>query len=92
VGCVFTAQGFEFDYVGIIVGRDLTYRFAQQAWVANSQATHDSSLKQSRFTDQERVGFFRNTYKVLMTTGMKGCYVYFENEEMGKFFRSRMES
>jgi hypothetical protein len=92
VGCVFTAQGFEFDYVGVIVGRDLTYRFARQTWVANSQATHDKSLKQSRLTDQERVEFFRNTYKVLMTRGMKGCYVYFEDEETGQFFRSRMEA
>lgn len=92
VGCVFTAQGFEFDYVGVIVGRDLTYRFTQQAWIADSQMTHDRSLKQSRLTDQERVEFFRNTYKVLMTRGMKGCYVYFEDEETGQFFRSRMEA
>ena len=78
--------------MGVIVGRDLTYRFAQQTWIGNSQATHDSSLKQSRLTDQERLEFFRNTYKVLMTRGMKGCYVYFEDEETGQFFRSRLDS
>jgi DUF2075 family protein len=40
---------------------------------------------------QEQVEFLRNTYKVLMTRGTQGCYVYFQDEETGRFFRSRME-
>ena len=37
VGCVYTAQGFEFDYVGVIWGPDLTYRFAEQRWVGDEK-------------------------------------------------------
>ena len=25
IGCIHTAQGLEFDYVGVIIGKDLTY-------------------------------------------------------------------
>jgi hypothetical protein len=53
VGCVYTAQGFEFDYVGVIWGRDLTYRFAQQRWFGDKTASHDNVVKRSgdRFSD-----------------------------------------
>ena len=33
VGCVYTAQGFEFDYVGVVVGPDLVYRPMDGGWV-----------------------------------------------------------
>lgn len=33
----------------------------------------------------------RNIYKILLTRGMKGCYVYFEDREVKRYFRSRMK-
>ena len=77
VGCVYTAQGFEFDYVGVIFGRDLRWDPASQDWIGDSGAGHDSIVKRSgdRFTD-----LVKRTYRVLLTRGMKGCYVYFEDE------------
>ena len=77
VGCVYTAQGFEFDYVGVIFGRDLRWDPASQDWIGDSGASHDTIVKRSgdRFTD-----LVKRTYRVLLTRGMKGCYVYFEDE------------
>lgn len=89
VGCVYTAQGFEFDYVGVIWGRDLTYRFDQQRWIGDKSASHDNVVKRSgeRFTD-----LVKNTYRVLLSRGLKGCYVVFLDRETENFVRSRVES
>ena len=89
VGCVYTAQGFEFDYVGVIWGRDLTYRFAEQRWVGDKTASHDNVVKRSgeRFLD-----LVKNTYRVLLSRGLKGCYVVFLDRETENFVRSRMEA
>jgi DUF2075 family protein len=89
VGCVYTAQGFEFDYVGVIWGRDLTYRFAQQRWVGDKTASHDNVVKRSgeRFLE-----LAKNTYRVLLSRGLKGCYVVFLDRETENFVRSRMEA
>ncbi len=91
VGCIYTAQGFEFDYVGVIVGNDLVYRHQQGGWVAQGNASSDSAINNSRLRPQEQAEFLRNTYKVLMTRGTQGCYVYFQDKETGRFFQSRME-
>ena len=77
VGCVYTAQGFEFDYVGVIWGRDLRWDPDSETWIGDSGASHDSIVKRSgdRFTD-----LVKRTYRVLLTRGLKGCYVFFEDE------------
>ena len=76
VGCVYTAQGFEFDYVGVIFGRDLRWDPTTNDWIGDSGASHDSIVKRSgdRFTD-----LVKRTYRVLLTRGLKGCYVYYED-------------
>ena len=86
VGCVYTAQGFEFDYVGVIFGRDLRWDPASPDWIGDSGASHDTIVKRSgdRFTD-----LVKRTYRVLLTRGMKGCYVYFEDDETRRVIRNR---
>jgi DUF2075 family protein len=88
VGCVYTAQGFEFDYVGVIFGEDLVYDFDSQQWHGNKSKSSDSVVKRSREKFTELV---KNTYRVLLSRGMKGCYVYFMNKETERFFKSRIE-
>jgi DUF2075 family protein len=89
IGCIYTAQGFEFDYVGVIFGKDLLYKFDRQAWIGDRQQSHDTVVKRSKdkFTD-----LVKNTYRVLLSRGMKGCYVHFMDKETEHFIRSRMES
>ena len=86
VGCVYTAQGFEFDYIGVIIGKDLVYR-SDQGWVGVKEESCDSMVKRSK---DKFVDLVKNTYRVLLTRGMKGCYVYFMDEETRKFFESRI--
>ncbi len=88
IGCIYTAQGFEFDYAGVIFGKDLVDRFDRQEWIGDRQQSHDTVVKRSgdRFTD-----LVKNTYRVLLSRGMKGCYVHFMDKETERFFRSRTE-
>jgi DUF2075 family protein len=89
VGCIYTAQGFEYDYAGVIWGRDLVYR-AREGWKAQPEFSKDSVVSRGA-----RGGDFRalvkHTYRVLLTRGLLGCYVYFEDDETADFFRSRVD-
>jgi len=88
VGCVYTAQGFEFDYVGIIFGLDLRYDWNKNSWVGDKTHSYDAVVKRSgpQFLD-----LVKNTYRVLFTRGIKGCYVHFIDEGTRQFFQSRLE-
>lgn len=90
IGCVYTAQGFEFDYVGVIWGRDLVYRAAEGGWVAIKAGSADKEVK--RAPHDQFAQLVKNTYRVLLTRGMKGCYVYFCDEETRDYVRSRLFS
>jgi uncharacterized protein len=52
VGCVTTAQGFEFDYAGVIFGNYLTYNFDQQTWKGHPENSADNIAKRSKTTSQ----------------------------------------
>jgi len=89
VGCVYNIQGFELDYVGVIWGRDLRYDLDSQTWIGDKKQSADSVVKRSkdRFVD-----LVKNTYRVLLSRGMTGCYVHFMDKDTERFVRSRMES
>lgn len=88
IGCIYTAQGFEFDYVGVIFGKDLIYDFDNQVWVGDKQFSADTIVKRSgdQFTD-----LVKNTYRVLLSRGLKGCYVHFLDKDTERFVKSRIE-
>lgn len=72
VGCVYTAQGFEYDWSGVLLGPDLVWR--EDRWVARPDRSHDSALRNAAQADFDRA--VRNTYKVLLTRGMSGSVLY----------------
>lgn len=84
VGCIHTCQGLEVDYVGVIIGDDLIVRNGEVITNPNARAKTDKSIsgfKKLLKTDPEAAnkkadGIIRNTYRALMTRGMKGCYVF----------------
>lgn len=91
VGCIYTAQGFEFDYVGVIFGRDLVYR-ARDGWVGQPEFSKDSVVRRAaKGSPQSFTDLVKHTYRVLLTRGLKGCYVYFEDPATRDFFLSRVE-
>ena len=98
VGCIHTCQGLELDYVGVIIGPDLIARGGDLKTVPEARSRMDRSIrgwkkmmKESPIEARERVDrIIRNTYKTLMTRGMKGCYVYFCDDETADYFRASL--
>jgi DUF2075 family protein len=84
VGCIYTAQGFEFDYIGVIVGNDLKYDTENDCLIGDINGTKDPMLKRGKENFDEYV---KNIYRVLMTRGLKGCYVYFVDKEVEMYFK-----
>ncbi|WP_406299102.1 DUF2075 domain-containing protein [Embleya sp. NBC_00888] len=77
VGCIYTAQGFEYDWNGVIIGADLVWRDGR--WTADRAASRDSVVVRAQ--PQEFETLVRNTYKVLLTRGMVGTILYSPDEE-----------
>jgi hypothetical protein len=89
IGCVYTAQGFEFDYAGVIFGTDLRYSFDTGGWEGHPEHSNDNPVKKAKVKFTELV---KNTYRVLLSRAHKGCFVCFLDKETERFFRSRMEN
>jgi len=90
VGCIHTSQGLEFDYVGVIVGNDLKFSFDSMSYYTNWSEYKDMNGKKGlREKPEELNKLVRNIYKILMTRGMKGCYVYFMDKDVEKHFLER---
>jgi len=75
VGCIYSAQGFEFDYCAVILGNDLVWREGV-GWVASRDASQDPSIKRRKLEQGELRDLLYQTYRVLLTRGMKGTFVY----------------
>jgi len=90
IGCIYTIQGFEFDYVGIIFAKDLTYNPTNKKWVSHKEESSDSMIKKAK--GEELTKYLKNVYRILMTRGMKGCYVHFMDKDTENYFKSRIEN
>ena len=98
VGCIHTCQGLEVDYVGVIVGNDLGVESGKLVTSPRGRAKSDKSLNgyvgerklNPEAADAKADELIRNTYRTLMSRGMKGCYVYFTDPEVKRYFESRM--
>jgi DUF2075 family protein len=94
VGCIHTCQGLELDYVGVIIGDDLVVRDGKVITNPDKRANTDASLKGYKKFYRENPEeakrksdlIIKNTYRTLMTRGMKGCYVYFTDNETQDYF------
>ena len=77
VGCIYTAQGFEFDYAGVIIGEDLRYDNRTGKIYTDRTACKDPVLRRNvKEANMTFDDYVRNIYRVLMSRGMKGCYLY----------------
>src|SRR5665647_1728936 len=75
VGCVYTAQGFEYDYAGVIIGPDLVWR--DDGWVMVRSANKDPDFRNhTKVADSQADRLIRNVYKVLLTRGMCGVAIH----------------
>jgi DUF2075 family protein len=98
IGCIHTCQGLEVDYIGVVVGPDFIVREGRVITRPKMRSKNDQSIKgyvsesRANAADANRKAdlIIKNTYRTLMTRGMKGCYVYFTDPETAEYFRSRL--
>lgn len=96
IGCIHTCQGLEVDYIGVIVGDDLIVRDGKVLVDPKKRSKMDRSIqgykklieKDPENAQKEIKAIIKNTYRTLMTRGMKGCYVYFTDKETEKYFKN----
>jgi len=99
IGCIHTCQGLELDYVGVIVGPDIRCEDGSIVTDFKRRSKMDQSLKGIRTMFKENPQealktadrIIKNTYRTLMTRGMKGCWVYFSDKPLANHFRMQME-
>ncbi len=92
VGCIHTAQGLEFDYVGVLIGKDLKYDSTSGRIITDKQAiSKDDKSSGIRSCKNESIvrKLILNTYKTLLTRGQKGCYVYCEDKSLAEYIKKK---
>lgn len=92
VGCIHTTQGLEFEYCGIIIGRDLRFENGNVITDQSQEALSDKSsgirsCKDTALADK----LIRNTYKTLLSRGQKGCYIYCEDKALADYIRNALK-
>ena len=91
VGCIYTAQGFEYDWNGVILGPDLVWRDGR--FVTVRGANRDPDFRNTKTVPDIRFDVLvRHVYKVLLTRGMIGTVIYSTDPETRDALRSLVGS
>ena len=98
-GCIHTTQGLEFDYVGVIIGNDIRYENGNIVTDYTKRASTDQSLKgikkiakeDPEEAEKRADEIIKNTYRTLMTRGMKGCYIYCTDPGLREYLKERLK-
>ena len=99
IGCIHTCQGLEFDHVGVIIGDDIRYEDGHIITDYTKRAATDQSLKginkisrEDGIEEANKIAdsIIKNTYRTLMTRGMKGCYVYCVDKNLQEYIKSKI--
>ena len=83
VGCIFSAQGFEVDYVGVILGPDIKFDKVNRRIVGIPGMTHSVGKGDKDFDRH-----IKNIYRVLMSRGKRGCFIYCCDAALAEYFKS----
>ena len=100
IGCIHTCQGLEFDYAGVIIGEDMRYENGHIVTDYTKRAKTDQSMKGIKKLAKENKELalkradeiIKNTYRTLMTRGMKGCYIYCTDKALSNYLKERLKT
>lgn len=92
IGCIHTVQGLEFDYVGVIIGKDLRYDPRTKRVYADLKEYKDQTGKRGlKDKPDEQKRLICNIYRILLSRGMKGCYIYCCDQNLQEYIREKMK-
>lgn len=83
IGCIHTIQGFDVDYIGVIFGREIIYRNGKIQ--VNRKEYKDTGGFNNKMSDEELVKYIKNIYRVLMSRGMRGTYIYVFDKKLREY-------
>lgn len=98
IGCIHTCQGLEVDHIGVIIGDDLVIRNGKWVSQPEKRDKHDKSMRgwkklmseQPKTAPKHIESIIKNTYRTLMTRGMKGCIVYSTDQETREWLKENV--
>ncbi len=91
VGCIHSTQGLEFDYVGIIIGKDMRYENGMVITDRTQRAKNDATIKGLKGNEALGDKIIRNTYRTLLSRGQKGCFIFCEDDALRDYIRKRLD-
>lgn len=99
IGCIHTCQGLEVDYIGVIIGEDIIVRNGELLVDPSKRDANDSTVKgykkmlkdNPEYTKELLRNIIKNTYRTLMTRGMRGCYIYCIDKETNEYFKNALK-
>ncbi len=100
IGCIHTCQGLELDYVGVIIGKDLRFKNGKIITDVFERSSMDQSVKGLRNKQKQNDPIsadltdriIKNTYRTLMTRGMKGCYIFCCDKDLAEYFKANIKT
>ncbi len=98
IGCIHTCQGLEFDYVGVIIADDIIYSDNKVMVNPSRHPSDDMNLRgwkniiktQGEDGKEKIRQLIKNTYRTLMSRGMKGCRVYIQDNELKQYVKQHL--
>ena len=91
VGCIHTVQGYDLNYVGVIIGPELSYDEANNKLIINADNYMDANGWRGITDPEELKRYIINIYKTLLTRGIRGTYIYIVDEKLRRYFKSKVQ-
>lgn len=97
VGSIHTIQGYDLNYAGVVIANDLGYDPVAKRIVFRRENYFDVKGKENnnflniKYTDEEILQWVTNIYRVLLTRGIKGTFIYVCDPELRKVLKKRLE-
>lgn len=88
LGCIFSVQGFELDYIGVILGPDIEYDETNDCLTGVPGNNHAITTSDQKTYTQHVL----NAYRVLMSRGRLGCFIYSVNPKVSEFILKSLKS
>ena len=87
VGCIHTVQGYDLNYVGVIIGPELSFDISNNKFLINKDKYFDINGRKGVTDLNELERYIINIYKTLLTRGIKGTYVYIVDQNLRNYFK-----
>lgn len=87
VGCIHTVQGYGLNYVGVIIGPEFGYNKSEDKFFIDKKKYFDKNGRAGVHNPEELERYILNIYKILLTRGIKGTYLYIVNDELREYFK-----